>query len=203
MTLDELKARGSFSTILIDPPWRFANTITRAAAKKHYPTMTERELQDLPLRALGAADSHLYLWTTDTHIASALYLMVHWGYVFKQTIVWIKSPPLKPEDTEPRLQIGLGNWWRHSHELCLFGVRGKVPAKVHNLPSVIFAKRTKHSKKPEELPRRIELLNPPPFLEMFATVPRPGWTSWGDGLPQPPEPPFEGDVLTQAWGPLV
>lgn len=70
--------------------------------------------------------------------------------------------------------------YRHAHELCLFGVRGKAPAAVHNLSTVIFAPRGKHSAKPEELQDRAELLSPRPRLELFARRPRAGWVTWGN-----------------------
>jgi N6-adenosine-specific RNA methylase IME4 len=95
--------------------------------------MSQAELAALPVGKLGAENAHLYLWTTDAHLEEALYLMKVWRFTYKQNLVWVKQ--------NAKLQIGLGNYYRHAHELCLFGVRGKAPARSHSLPSVLLALR--------------------------------------------------------------
>jgi len=48
---------------------------------------------------------------------------------------------------------------------------------------VIEDPRREHSRKPDEVYRRIEQLVAGPYCELFATQFWPGWSSWGDGLP--------------------
>ncbi len=109
---------------------------------------------------------------TDSHLAAGLRVMEQWGFTYKMTIVWLKIKNGKP-------QIGLGNYFRHAHELCLFGVRGRCPALNHALPSFFWAERREHSEKPEELQNLAQQLSPGPFLEMFARRQRPGWVPYG------------------------
>lgn len=181
-----------FGTIVLDPPWRFGNTVTRAAAANHYPTMSSADLMCMPLESRAKTNAHMYLWTTAAHIVDALDLMANWGFTYKLNLVWVKCRPQELRPTlpykhgkavapwwPPRVQIGLGNYFRHAHELCLFGVRGKCPARVHNLSTIIFAPRGKHSAKPVELYERAEALSPGPRLELFARSARKGWDRWG------------------------
>ena len=83
------------------------------------------------------------------------------------------------------LQIGLGQYMRHAHELLLLGARGEamVPEPPDRLPSVIFAPRTKHSAKPKQAYRLIEACSPGPRIEFFAREPRKGWRVWGNEVP--------------------
>lgn len=164
-----------FRTIVADPPWRFGNTSSRAAAENHYPTMSVTEIVGLRHKLdIWPENGHLYLWTTAAHLREALQVMMEWDFEYKLNLVWVKSK------APPKLQIGLGNYFRHAHELCLFGVRGKCQAKVHNLPTVFFAPRSKHSKKPDEFSALVEKLSPGPYLELFARRRRENWSSWGN-----------------------
>ena len=81
-----------------------------------------------------------------------------------------------------KLQIGLGQYMRGSHELCLFGVRGKTMRPEKAPPSVVIAERSKHSSKPAEAFAAIEQVSPGPRLEMFAREPRAGWDVWGNEI---------------------
>lgn len=170
--------RNFFGTLAADPPWDFDNKASRGAAANHYPSMTVDEICTLrvlgrPVRDLVAQQSHCYLWVTAAHLFSGERVLNAWGFEYKLSIPWVKTK------SPPSLQIGLGNWYRHAHELCLFGVRGKAKARVKNIPTVLFAPRGRHSAKPPELQARAERLSPGPYLELFSRSPRPGWESWG------------------------
>ena len=176
--------KGPFGTVVADPPWKFNNTATRAAAENHYRTLTLEEILSLPVLDRVKDKAHLYLWTTSSHLKDALRVLEVWGFEFKQTLVWVKicGEFGDPIPTKPKLRIGLGNWYRQAHELCLFGVRGKAQARFHNLPSVLYAPRQQHSAKPTLLLDCAELLSPGPYLELFARNRRADWTGWGNGL---------------------
>ena len=49
--------------------------------------------------------------------------------------------------------------------------------------SFVEASRGEHSEKPEQVARRIEDLFPGPYLELFARKTRPGWSVFGNALP--------------------
>lgn len=172
---------GMVSTIVADPPWRYGNTSTRAAAEDHYPTMSIDELCDLPVaRERAAEDAHLYMWTTAGHLPEAFRVMEAWGFEYKTFLVWVKP------------QMGMGNYFRVSAELVLFGTRGKLPIEDRSIKNWFEAKRGKHSAKPESFYDLVQQASPGPYLEMFARCNlgrqlicgcarcQHGWEVWGN-----------------------
>jgi N6-adenosine-specific RNA methylase IME4 len=111
--LNELVRAGyTFPTVLADPPWRYSNTSSRGAAENHYPTMTLKQICDEPARQLVRAKAHLHLWTTNAFLEPAFEVVRAWGFEYKSCLIWAKP------------KIGMGNYWRVSHEFLLLGVRG-------------------------------------------------------------------------------
>lgn len=188
---------GGYGTILADPPWSFSDKGSRASPdwkeSNLYSTMDAREIHDLPVDMLAAPNAHAYIWTTDVHLPLALNCMQAWGFVYKKSLVWVKRrsavTPIRCEDGDEfqvfngPLQIGMGHYYRSVKEICLFGVRGKCPAAVHNLPDVFEAQRTQHSVKPDRMHEWAEKLSPGPRIELFARRSREGWAAWGDQFP--------------------
>lgn len=91
---------------------------------------------------------------------------------------WIHGNPPKGGP----IRSGLGQYARGSHELLLFGSRGKahMPPTEVRPKSVQFAPITEHSAKPELFYDIIEACSPGPRLEMFARNARPGWAVFGN-----------------------
>lgn len=155
-----------FAAIVIDPPWRYDNTVTRGAAEDHYPTMSMDELRALELPA--ADNSHIYLWVTNPFIREGFELLDAWGYQYKTTLTWCKP------------QIGMGNYFRSATEHVLFGIKGKLPTLANNIPTWFVADRTRHSAKPESFYDLVERASPGPYMEMFARRRRFNWHTWGN-----------------------
>jgi N6-adenosine-specific RNA methylase IME4 len=171
--LDALACTGrKFATVYADPPWQYQNQASRASTDNHYDTMTVEEIAAVPVGRLAAADAHLHLWTTNGFLFEARRVMEAWGFEYKSAFVWAKP------------QLGIGNYWRVSHELCLFGTRGSAPFRDRGQRSWQEWPRTEHSAKPTEFYELIEAVSPSPYLELFARRIRRGWTSWGDALPR-------------------
>ena len=183
-----------FRTVLLDPPWqeRGGGRVKRGA-DRHYSLMSlrdiERTARTCELFHL-ADDAHCWLWVTNTFLPQGLELMRLLGFRYVTNTVWVKmklarwtfrDDQITLDLAAKYLQLGLGQYQRGAHELLLFGVRGKamLPATKDRLPSVVFAPRGRHSEKPVVFYSRIELISPAPRLEMFARLPRDGWTSWG------------------------
>lgn len=159
---------GQFGAIVADPPWQYDNKSTRNAAAKHYPTMTVEELCDLSVEAHAAPQSHLYLWTTNQFLRVAFEVMEAWGFEYKAHLVWVKP------------QMGMGNYFRISHEHVLFGVRGGLRTNARNLMSWFEAPRQEHSRKPDTFLDTVETASPGPYLELFSRRKRLGWQAWGN-----------------------
>jgi N6-adenosine-specific RNA methylase IME4 len=137
-----------------------------------------RALMRSTLDGIVARDAHLYLWATNNFLAEGLEVLSALGFRYVTNVAWVK----------PR--IGIGQYFRGQHELCLFGVRGKgfaVRTLSRNLPSVIVADHRRsesgkrlHSGKPEEFYRLVESRSSGPRIELFARRRRVGWTTAGD-----------------------
>ena len=159
-----------FSTIYADPPWPYSNTAARGAAENHYRTMTLEAIQSEPVKLLAAKDAHLHLWTTNAFLREAFDVIREWGFKYKSCLVWVKP------------QIGMGNYWRVSHEYLLLGVRGNLPFQDRTCRSWQIARRTAHSRKPFLFRGLIEQVSPGPYLELYGREEHPnsGWTVYGN-----------------------
>ena len=162
----------TFPTIVADPPWKYDNHGSRASASDHYPTMSVDDICSEPVAKLAARDCHLHLWATSPLLPEALTVMKAWGFQYKASFVWTKP------------QMGIGNYWRISHEFLLFGVRGELAFLDHAQRSWLEAKRTSHSTKPKEIQALIETVSPGPYLEMYGRrrPPNTQWTVCGNQL---------------------
>lgn len=175
--------KGTFSTILADPPWRFQNRTGKMAPEhkrlRRYATMSIEEICDLPVHRYAAEKSHLYLWIPNALLPWGLRAVEAWGFTYKGNLVWHKIR--KDGGSDGR---GVGFYFRNVTELVLFGVRGHLRTLQPGRRQVnLFSTRKEeHSKKPLELHRIIQACSPGPYLELFARERLPGWTQWGDEI---------------------
>jgi N6-adenosine-specific RNA methylase IME4 len=96
--------------------------------------------------------------------------MEAWGFEYKSCLVWVKP------------EMGIGNYWRVSHEFLLFGIRGKAPFRDRGLKSWLECGRGPHSSKPEQVRQMIEKASPKPRLELFGRRVAEEWTVWGNQI---------------------
>lgn len=176
-----------FSTVVVDPPWKYADKVNaaltrevsamgygadkirgRRGAEGYYPVMTQADLLALDIRPLVADDAHLYLWTTNAFMVDAHALCTAWGFRQRTILTWVKS------------RIGMGHYYRNNTEHVLFAVRGRLPVKRHNCPTAFTGAWRRHSQKPDEFYTMVESMSPGPYLDVFARTHRPGWAVWGN-----------------------
>lgn len=196
-------ADGLCTTLTADPPWRYGNTATRANAHGHYDgTLSIAQLCGEELLPDGtnlvkdvvlpkaASPGHLYLWTTAGHLPEAFAVMEAWQYTYKTYLVWVKKT------TDGRPQMGMGNYFRVSTELVLFGTRGDLRTQDRGLLNWFEAQRGQHSAKPLAFHDLVAKASPGPYLELFGrcgagagtqlpgtcqcTRCRLGWEIWGN-----------------------
>src|SRR5437588_12692501 len=110
--------KGRYGTILIDPPWRFANRTGKMAPEHkrlhRYETMSIEQICTLPIAKIASEKSHLYLWCPNALIAWGLQTMKAWGFEYKTNIVWLKVR----KDGGPDGR-GVGFYYRNVTELVL------------------------------------------------------------------------------------
>lgn len=179
-SLAELVAKGAkFSTVYADPPWQYSNNSTRSAVGgdkdcAYKSTMTVDEICAEPVSQLAEEQAHLHLWTTNAFLFEAKRVIEAWGFEYKSCFVWVKP------------QMGIGNYWRVSHEFMLLGVRGGLRFKDRGCKSWLEVDRTKHSRKPGAVRQLIEKVSSGPFLEMYGReVLDPPWTVYGNEVEDP------------------
>lgn len=159
-----------FGTVYADPPWRYDNQGTRASTDNHYSTMTVDELCAMPVRDVVSDKAHLHLWTTNAFLFETPKILEAWGFEYKSTFVWVKP------------QMGIGNYWRNSHELLITGVRGGLTALSKSERSWVECKRGKHSAKPDQVRDSIMRLSPGPYLELFGRRNVRDWVVFGNQI---------------------
>lgn len=170
-------ASQSFKTVLIDPPWneQGGGKIKRGA-DRHYPLMKTpdiiRTILQVPQWNQIEENAHMYLWVTNNFLPDGLIVMGALGFKYKTNFVWVKNT------------IGLGQYFRGQHEICLFGTRGKKPTAPRtdnkSIPSVLKAPKSRHSAKPQSAYDLIEQRSKGAYMEIFARAGRPEWFSWGN-----------------------
>lgn len=172
---------GGFSTVLADPPWRFANRTGKVAPEHRrldrYSTMALDSIKSMAVESVLAPKAHLYLWVPNALLPEGLEVMSSWGFRYISNIVWAK----RRKDGGPDGR-GVGFYFRNVTEILLFGVRGSMRTLPPGRSQVnmIETRKREHSRKPDEQYDLIESCSPGAYLEIFARHPRQGWTVWGD-----------------------
>ena len=168
----DLNTDKKYPVIYCDPPWRYdmAETENRAI-ENHYPTMSPEELYDLPVAEIANNDCVLLMWATSPKLDIAFKVLESWGFTYKTCAVWDKQ------------KIGMGYYFRQSHELLLIATKGDLPTpQPANRPSSVFSyKRNEHSSKPIEVYDMINSMYPEySKIELFCRTPQDGWDVWGN-----------------------
>lgn len=187
-----------YSIIYADPPWEYRNKTIRGGAQKHYSTMSIEEICALPIERIRASDCALFLWATQPNISMAQELLEAWGFRYINfAFTWVKLNKLwmdklvslatapteeqKLFELERLFFMGNGFYTRGNPEVCLLGIRGKMPVVAKNVRQLVVSPLGEHSEKPPEVRQRIEALyGDVPRIELFARKDYPGWATWGD-----------------------
>lgn len=190
---------GKFDIIYADPPWDYSGKMQfdRGSTSKEtinlskkifissacfkYPTLKLEELKKLRLLDIATEDSLLFMWATNPFLDQAIELGKAWGFTYRTVIfIWNK------------MVHNPGKYNLSYCELCLLFKRGRIPSPrgARNTKQLVSVPRGKHSEKPIEVAKNIELMFPHhKRIELFARQAMPGWSSWG--LELMPEPPIE------------
>lgn len=175
------EVKGSYGTILADPPWKFQNSTGKIAPEhkrlSRYQTLSLNEIRDIPVKDIALPQSHLYLWVPNALIAEGLEIMNSWGFKYKTNLIWYKIR----KDGGPDGR-GVGFYFRNVTEMILFGVKGslRTASPGRTQVNIITSRKREHSRKPDELYDIVEKCSPGPYLELFARGSKENWSSWGN-----------------------
>lgn len=187
-TIDDLRRMAlsgqKFGFVYADPPWRY-ETYSEAgqdrSASQHYGTMSLKEIEAMPVKALAADNCLLGLWTTRTHLRQSFDVIDAWGFEYVSILfVLVKQNP-----SGEGWHMGNGHWTRANAEICLLAKRGNPVRLDAGVSELIVVPREPHSAKPEEARARIMRLVDGPYIELFARQQSPNWCAWGDQVPPP------------------
>jgi MT-A70 len=88
----------------------------------------------------------------------------------------------------------------------MLATRGMPQRDAMDVHQLIVSPVREHSRKPDEAHERIERLFSGPYLELFARLDRPGWTTWGNEVPPPQTalenshpPKSKADEIRREW----
>ena len=114
------------------------------------------------------------MWISSPHLQIAIELGNHWGFDYTTiAFVWDKQRP------------NPGFYTMSQVELCLvFKKKGGTipqPRGTRNTMQFLSEMKREHSRKPDEIRRRIEAMHPTQTkLEMFARISSPEWDVYGN-----------------------
>lgn len=181
MVTDIYSTDKKYSLIYADPPWSFNTYSDKGkdrSAEKHYPTMSKADIQNLPVRKIAADNSMLFLWVTAPCLIEGIELITAWGFTYKTVaFTWVKQ-----NKKSNGIFTGMGYYTRSNAEYCLLATSGKIlERKSRSVSSVVLSHIERHSKKPDEVRKRIvDLLGDIPRIELFAREQANGWDCWGN-----------------------
>ena len=172
------KDKHTYNTIVIDPPWDISmtgNVKRRENCSKSLPykTMSLQEIKDFPLSDFANVGCHVYCWTTNKMLEDTFKVLKEWGVNKHLVIV-----ACKPSGIAPCMGYVFAT------EFVILGFYGKPMQKFKKIGEknwfMMFNSTGKHSTKPDEFYKKVEIMSPEPYIDIFARRKREGWDVWGD-----------------------
>lgn len=182
MKVDIFSTGNKYKIIYADPPWKATESGsgvrgTSDLHKRYKGVMPIEEICELPIKNITEDNCILFLWVTFPRLLEGIKTIEAWGFKYKSLgFNWIKKN--KKSDS---LFWGMGYYTRQNPEICLIGVKGKIPKQSNGVHCVIESPIEEHSKKPCVIREKIvEIAGDLPRIELFARQYADGWDCWGN-----------------------
>lgn len=170
--------KGPFDVVVIDPPWK-VEKIDRDVRPNQdafdYPTMSEDEIAafwkaDVACRL--EPDCHLFMWTTQKWLPSALRLVEQFGFRYVLTMVWHKPGGFQPLDLP-----------QYNCEFVIYARQGSpLFVDTKDFFCCFEAPRREHSRKPDVFYDTIRRVTGGSRIDVFSREARPGFAQFGNEL---------------------
>lgn len=182
-----------FQLLYSDPAWNFEPWDAQGANSRapDYVCMPLKEMMCLPVHDWAEDNSLLAMWVYDPMLPEAFSLAAAWGFKFVTVLFrWLKTTEhpgqlaLFPLEL-PTTPMGLGYHTRHGgcEEVWLFKRGRGLPVMCHDIRTEFYALVREHSRKPDCVNEKLELLyGNVSRIEMFTRTRRPNWTPWGNEI---------------------
>ena len=177
-----------YDVIYADPPWSYYNdsdamvncTTVKGMRRPPYPVMGSESIKALPIKNITKENAILFIWSTDYHLQKCMEVIAAWGFEYKTIgFTWSK----RNKDGTPVTFMGAYTM-KSGIELCLLATKGKKARDLiqsHKIRAYVESQRQHHSKKPDEIRNRIDILvGNIDKIELFAREKYDGWDSWGN-----------------------
>ena len=169
-----------YNIIYADPAWHFktySNKGEKRSAIQYYDCLNNNDICNLPVNDIANDDCILFIWVIDSMLPEALQVIKKWIFKYKTVaFTWVKQ--IKKSNG---YFTGMGYWTRCNPEQCLLATKGKPKRLSKAVRQLIISKRQEHSRKPDEIRKRIiELCGDLPRIELFARQRVEGWDCWGN-----------------------
>ena len=171
-----------YKLIYVDAPWTYddPNSNGKRGACHKYSVMSLASLKALPVAQIADRDALLAMWWVSPMPQEALDLVSAWGFTLKNMcgFTWHKLSKTGKKD-----HFGTGRYTRSNTENVLIATKGKPVIICKAVRGIVTAPVGKHSAKPAEVRRRLELLmGDVPRVELFAREKIAGWDAIGNGI---------------------
>jgi N6-adenosine-specific RNA methylase IME4 len=165
----------TYETIVLDPPWpmqKIERDVRPNQVAFDYPTMSEIELAAFgdKLGRMAADDCHLFMWTTQKHLPTALELIDGYGFRYVLVMVWHKAGGFQP--------VGLP---QYNCEFVVYARKGTPKfTTTQGFFCCFNGPRREHSRKPDEFYDMIRLVTAGPRIDVFSREEREGFEQYGN-----------------------
>lgn len=172
----KFSAKGPFDVVVIDPPWevqKIDRDVRPNQAKFDYKTMSKEEIDKFWRKDMTPRlkkDCHLFMWTTQKYLPTALELATEWGFRYVLLMVWHKAGGFQPIDLP-----------QYNCEFIVYARRGKpMFTDTKNFFCCFEAERRQHSRKPDAFYDTIGRVTAGSRIDVFSREQREGFAQYGN-----------------------
>jgi len=170
-----------YDVIYADPPWKYDENWGNGSNEHTYPTMTIKDIKELPVEKISKDKSHLYMWVTNPFLVdgTGIEVVKSWGFKPKTLLTWRKTY----KDGTP--EMGMGYYFRSCTEHIIFAVKGDKKCENKTTKNHFDMVNPRwldglHSQKPDKFREIIEKCSSGSKIELFARQKTEEWDVWGN-----------------------